>query len=517
MGKSKKIKVFTIITLMVYCISFALPINVKAADNNKEVRGVWMASVWNIDWPSVGSYNNVEKQKKELTESFDYIKSLNLNTVFFQVRSMGDTMYPSNYAPWSRWLTGIEGKNPGYDPLKVAIEEAHKKGLDFHAWFNPFRIDTKGEKFDKAQYLNLLPMGNVLKSHPEWIVNYGNNNWLDISIPEVRQYVIETIMEVVINYNIDGVHMDDYFYPYPVSGVQFPDEESFKKYGAGYATKDDWRRANVNNFIRDLKISIKAKKSIVKFGISPFGIWDNGVEKGGSNTNGLSSYSQLYVDSRKWVREEMVDYIVPQIYWTDSNAVAPYNELVKWWSKQVEGKNVQLYIGQAAQMVGQGGAWNDKSQIAGQILFNRMDKNIKGHSFFSLKNLKENKLDFLSLVRSIYGNDGNSSNNEVPSDLGNKNGWNLENGKWYYYSNNAKKIGWIRDNGTWYYLNDSGIMQTGWIKLGGKWYYLNGSGAMHSGWLKWSNNWYYLYPSSGYMATNTYIDGYRINSEGVWK
>ena len=278
-----------------------------------EMRGVWVSTVSNLDWPEVGNYD-VKVQKELLKEKFDFIEEQNMNTIFFQVRPMGDALYESSYAPWSKYLTGTLGENPGYDPLEFAIDEAHKRGLELQAWFNPFRIDSNSEKFNIDNYIDELPEESPLKNNPDWIVKYNNYHYLDAGIPEVREYVIDTIIEVVKNYNIDGVVLDDYFYPSPSGGVEFPDEDTYEKYGEGFSSKDEWRRNNIDCFISELYSKIKSTNAEVKFGVSPFGIWRNGESVGGSNTSGLSSYDDVYVDSRKWIQEAWIDYIIPQIY-----------------------------------------------------------------------------------------------------------------------------------------------------------------------------------------------------------
>ena len=239
------------------------------------MRGVWVSTVSNLDWPEAGKYDS-KFQKELLKEKFNFIEEANMNTIFFQVRPMGDALYKSSYSPWSKYLTGSLGKDPGYDPLEFAVDEAHKRGLELQAWFNPFRIDSNSKTFNINNYISELPASSPLKNHPEWIVKYGNYQYLNAGIPEVREYVIDTIIEVVKNYNIDGIVLDDYFYPYPSGGLEFPDNDTYKKYGGSFNSKDDWRRDNINSFIKELYSKIKETKLEVKFGVSPFGIWRNG-------------------------------------------------------------------------------------------------------------------------------------------------------------------------------------------------------------------------------------------------
>lgn len=560
--KAEEKKRYSNISMVVFFLFFLslilAPFKVYGASevsNKDEMRAVWVSTVYNIDWPSAGDYNNIEAQKATFVENMNFVSNLNLNTVFFQARGMGDAMYPSSYAPWSKYLTGTQGKNPGYNPLQFALEEAHKKGLEFHAWFNPFRIyvDSEGNTFDKAAYIKALPEGSPLKANPQWIVQYGKYHWLDIGIPEVRAYVTNLILEVVRNYDIDGVHIDDYFYPYKVSGIDFPDKGSYELYGKGFSSVEDWRRENVNTFVRELNRKIKEAKSHVKFGISPFGIWRNSEEVGGCGTNGLSSYDTLYVDSRKWIQEEWIDYIIPQIYWPFDHKLAPHGKLVDWWSKQVAGKNVQLYIGLAAHNVGypsKGDAWGNPEEIINQIKYGRNNPNVKGSSFFSLKSLKNNNLNIQGNLKGVYGEKVKTpempwlgkwtlidnkwyfldkNNGKVTGWLKHRNkwyylgedgvrrvGWAKSYGSWYYLnSDGTMATSWIKDRNLWYYLEDSGRMATGWKQLGGDWYYLDGSGAMATGWRLDRGKWYYMY-SNGIMAKSTVIQGYRLGKDGAW-
>lgn len=370
-----------------------------------EMRGIWLSTVSNLDWPEISSYKNSKVQQEMLKEKFDFIEEQNMNTIFFQVRPMGDAFYKSNYAAWSKYLTGSLGEDPGYDPLEFAINEAHKRGLELQAWFNPFRIDSNSAGFNMDNYINELPEQSPLKNNSNWIVKYNNYHYLDVGIPEVREYVIDTIIEVVKNYNIDGVVLDDYFYPYPSGGLEFPDDNTYEKYGEGFNSKEEWRRNNVNCFISELYKKIKETNTEVKFGVSPFGIWRNGESLGGSNTSGLSSYDDVYVDSRKWIQEGWIDYIIPQIYWQFVYSAAPYATLVDWWAKQVENTNVQLYIGHAAYKINDstyGESWLNENEVINQIRYSRGNSNVKGSCFFRLKTLEENRIGFTDELRELY-------------------------------------------------------------------------------------------------------------------
>jgi uncharacterized lipoprotein YddW (UPF0748 family) len=417
----KKKRFFSLILLISFTIG-VLQINAVSASgsvvipaetiyNKSEFRGVWLSTAYNIDWKAISSSYTASRQKQDYVNKLNEIKNAGMNAIMFQVRPMGDAFYPSSYAPWSQYVSGTQGTDPGYDPLAYALNEAHKQNLEFHAWFNPFRISTS-KTFNVQNYLSKLPEGSPLKSHPEWIVKYTDsagtktNYWLNLGIPEVRQYVVSTIMEVVNNYDVDGIHLDDYFYPYAISGVDFPDEQQYIEYGTSFASKSDWRRDNVNKFIQELSTKIRAKKSYVKFGVSPFGIWKNGTSVGGSDTNGLSSYNSLYCDTVTWINNQWIDYVVPQIYWNFGYSAAAYENLIDWWTKQVSGKNVHLYIGHAVYKVGDssyGEAWMNPKEIPNQINYNRQFSSIKGSLLFSLSDLLSNKLGVKdALVADLY-------------------------------------------------------------------------------------------------------------------
>lgn len=347
----------------------------------RELRAAWIASVENIDWPQRG-VTTAEQQKKDFVALLDELEATGINAVIVQIKPTADAFYPSDYGPWSEWLTGVQGKDPGYDPLAFMLEEAHKRNMEFHAWFNPYRISMHNDK-DK------LVANHPAKLHPDWVEEYGGKLYYNPGVPEARDFFIGSVMEVVDRYDIDAVHFDDYFYPYPVTGVDFPDEEEFRKYGAGFAKKEDWRRNNVDTLIETLSHKIKASKPYVQFGISPFGIWRNkGTDPAGSDTNGLQSYDALYADTKKWVEEEWLDYIAPQIYWHFGNGPAAYEKVLDWWKKVTEGSDVHLYIGQAVYRVNE---WSDPEELANQVTYNRnFASAVGGSMFFSAKDVLSN-------------------------------------------------------------------------------------------------------------------------------
>ncbi|NLZ47807.1 MAG: family 10 glycosylhydrolase [Clostridiales bacterium] len=405
-------------------INMANDVKLVTSAGSNEFRAVWFSSVYNRDWVSSASVG-VEGQKNDYVSKLEKLKESGFNAVIFQVRAMGDALYPSAYATWSKYLTGTLGKDPGYDPLEFALQEAHKRNMEFHAWFNPFRISSDAN-FNINDYISRLPNSSALKQHPEWIVKYSGSSatyhWINLGIPEARQYVIDTILEVVGKYGIDGVHLDDYFYPYPVYAadgrkVDFPDGEAYEIYKGNFTNKEDWRRNNVNLFVKELSEKIRARNSSVKFGISPFGIWKNGKNEGGAGTNGMSSYYDLYVDSKAFIDNQWIDYIVPQVYWSMSYSKARYDVLVDWWSQQVAGKNVQLYIGQAAYKISNGSgdaAWNNSEEIINQVKYNRNNPNVKGSVFFSASDILANKLGVYDALKNALYNTVQNQTEGIP-------------------------------------------------------------------------------------------------------
>lgn len=353
------------------------------APPKRQMRAEWISSVVNIDWPSRQGLTPAAQQA-ELTELYDRAEADGLNAVFVQIRPTADAFWPSPHEPWSEWLTGRQGQDPGYDPLEFAVEEAHARNLEFHGWFNPYRVAMHDDP-------SRLVADHPARQNPDWVFAYGGKLYYDPGIPEAREFVIEAMMHAVENYDLDGVHFDDYFYPYPVSGVAIPDRDTFAEHGGDFSTIEDWRRDNVNRMVAGMDEAINAVKPHVKFGISPFGIWRNSSsDPTGSATNGLESYSALYADSRAWVREGWVDYINPQVYWEIGLRVADYAVLVPWWEQVTEGTGVHLYIGQAAYKVGNAGAWSDPQELARHLEFNRSHPGVHGDVYFSAASLRTN-------------------------------------------------------------------------------------------------------------------------------
>lgn len=375
------------------------PVNPPQVSN--ELRGAWVSTVYNLDWPSSTSAGKAESQKQEYVKLLDDLQGMGINTVFVQVRPSGDAFYSSDLVPWSTYLTGVSGKDPGYDPLQFMIDETHRRGMEFHAWFNPFRASTDT---NTAKLAN----NHVANSHPEWIVNFANKLYINPGIPDAREHVIDTIMEVVNRYDIDGVHLDDYFYPTGETKTSyFNDDSTYKQYNSKQLNnKGDWRRDNINEFVKDLGRSIHQVKPNVSFGISPFGVWRNkSTDPTGSDTKaGITAYDSTYADVRAWIQNGWVDYVAPQIYWSMSFNVAKYDTLVDWWAKEVAGSRVKLYIGHAPYKLGSSEAgWNSAQEIINQLTYNRSVPEVSGSIFFSAKELRKNPLGLIPLLQSFYG------------------------------------------------------------------------------------------------------------------
>ena len=301
----------------------------------REFRAAWIQAV-------NGQFRGIptEKLKQTLIGQLNSLQEAGINAIIFQVRPEADALYASQLEPWSRFLTGVQGQapNPYWDPMEFMIEECHKRGMEFHAWINPYRV--------KTSLKNELAPGHVYNIHPEWFVTYGDQVYFDPALPESRRHICMVITDIVSRYDVDAIHMDDYFYPYPKQGVDFPDDASFARYGGGFSNKADWRRSNVNVLIKKIHETVRELKPWVKFGVSPFGIYRNQKSDPlGSKTNGLQNYDDLYADVLLWAREGWIDYNIPQIYWQIGHPVADYETLVKWWAKNTE--NRPLFIGQS--------------------------------------------------------------------------------------------------------------------------------------------------------------------------
>lgn len=342
-----------------------------------EFRGAWIATVFNLDWPATASSI---AQQQALIDLLDGLKAAGINAVFFQIRSEADALYASDIEPWSFWLTGAQGRapNPLYDPLEVVVEEAHRRGMELHAWVNPYRV-TNSASYARAS-------DHVSQQHPEWILTFPTLSMLDPGLPEVRDYITRVLLDVVRRYDVDGVHFDDFFYPYPPNTITSQDDSSFALYNRGFVDRGDWRRDNVNLFVAQVYDSLQAVKPALTFGISPFGIWKNGVPTG---IVGLDAVNVLYADALAWLGDGSVDYLVPQLYWPFGGG-QDYAALAPWWAAQTLGRH--LYVGHAlyrADPATATGALYEPGEVPNQVRFNRADPDLLGSVFFRARNLTD--------------------------------------------------------------------------------------------------------------------------------
>jgi uncharacterized lipoprotein YddW (UPF0748 family) len=360
----------------------------------REFRGAWIATVINLDWPSSPGLDS-GFQRGELIRLLDELQAAGINAIMFQVRSECDAMYVSAIEPWSYWLTGGQGRAPSpfYDPLEFAVQEAHKRGMELHAWFNPYRsVREVGSYTNAANHVSVL--------HPDWILTFQRVNLklLDPGLPQVRQYLTSVVMDVVNRYDVDGVHFDDYFYPYPdnvrsFSGITTEDNATFASYSRGFTNRGDWRRDNINLLIKMIHDSIQVVKPFVKFGLSPFGIWRNGVPAG---IVGLDAYNTIYCDALAWLQQQTIDYLTPQLYWPFGGG-QDYGKLMPWWASQINGRH--LYPGQAVYRIPN---WN-ANEMPRQIRLNRQTTpNAPGSVFFRALNLRENPKGFTDSLKTNF-------------------------------------------------------------------------------------------------------------------
>ncbi|NRT16663.1 uncharacterized lipoprotein YddW (UPF0748 family) [Flavobacterium sp. 28A] len=352
----------------------------KSSYPKNEFRAVWIATVANIDWPKSGN-DSVEKQKADFLEILDTYKKLNYNAVIVQIRTAGDAFYPTQLAPWSKYLTGKQGQptKGNVDLLAWMITESHNQGFEFHAWLNPYRATMD---LNTAQ----LSKEHDYYKHPEWMLKYAGKWYYNPALPEVQAHLLAVVDEVVEKYDIDAIHFDDYFYPYKVTGENFNDAASYKLYGNGMSL-EDFRRNNVNIFVEAVSHSIKKAKPWVQFGISPFGVWRNkSVDPRGSDTqSGQTNYDDLFADPMAWMENCWVDYLLPQLYWSMDHRTASYSKLLKWWAEN--SKNTAIYIGNGSYKINTDSdkKWFNPEEIPNQIDITRSYPNVGGNAFFSAK------------------------------------------------------------------------------------------------------------------------------------
>jgi uncharacterized lipoprotein YddW (UPF0748 family) len=361
----------------------------------REFRGVWIATVANIDWPVSGT-DSWEKQKKDYLALLDYYKGLHFNAVIVQIRTAGDALYPTKLAPWSKYLTGSQGTPPKTqeDPLAWMIAAAHQRGLEFHAWLNPYRatmdLNTAG-----------LNPNHDFHKHRNWMLKYGTKWYYDPGLPEVKAHLLQIISEVVDTYEIDAIHFDDYFYPYREPNLEFPDQASYTTYKKSGQSKDDWRRQNVDELILALSETIKSKKPWVQFGISPFGVWRNKSKdpKGSPTQAGQTNYDDLFADVLLWMKNGWIDYLIPQLYWSMEHRLASHRVLADWWSNNSYG--VPVYLGNGPYKIREDSdvAWKEPKELITQVHYGRTLPQIQGNAFFSARSIYTKNHDIAQLLK----------------------------------------------------------------------------------------------------------------------
>ncbi|MBL7742280.1 MAG: family 10 glycosylhydrolase [Chitinophagaceae bacterium] len=370
--------------IFVSILLFLVPFFLLAQSTN-EFRGVWIATVDNIDWPIRGMVD-AESQKTEYIRQLDMHKKNGMNAVVVQVRPAADAFYPSQYEPWSQWLTGVQGKAPSpyYDPLEFMIDEAHKRGMEFHAWLNPYRANFNIGSASIAPH-------HITRQHPEWFLTYGDKMYFDPSNRQGQDFVVKVVRDIVKRYKVDAIHMDDYFYPYRLPNKEFPDAAAYKRSGSPLA-KGDWRRSNVDSIISKLGIAIKAEKPWVKFGISPFSVWRNkDMDPAGSDTRaGVTNYDDLYANILLWLQKGWIDYVAPQLYLEIGHDKIAYEKMLDWWSRHSYGKHI--YIGHGIYRTAERNswAWKNPKELPEQIRLLRKYPNVQGSIYFSSRSFDKN-------------------------------------------------------------------------------------------------------------------------------
>ena len=385
---------FSLFFLLSLCLS-------AQSASKREMRGVWVATVFGIDYPAKPTTDDVSLRDSWI-RLIDKHKAMGINALFVQIRPMADALYPSNLVPWSRFLTGQSGVSPAnnFDMLGFMIATAHERDMEFHAWLNPYRVSM-----DNPNASNFAP-NHVLRTHPEWCLRYNKRYFLNPGLPEVRAHMNDVVTEIVSRYAVDGIHFDDYFYPYKAPNEQLNDYSTFKKYPNGLSNIEDWRRNNVDLLIAQLSQTIKRLRPAVQFGVSPFSVWRNrSRDPEGSDTRaGVTCYDDLYADVRKWLREGWIDYVAPQAYRAIGSSLIDHEIIMRWWSDNAAGKTV--YAGHATYRVGTTTGnernWNDPNEIPRQIRLARSLPNVGGSLHYSSKSLIKNALGVGDSLRLNY-------------------------------------------------------------------------------------------------------------------
>lgn len=395
MAKLRNIVVFLLFSLSVSGLS------TLSASGLISFRGAWIATVANIDWPSAEAVGYTDLQQEEMIFLLDSLQSIGINAIIFQVRPTADALYYSEYEPSSHWLTGTQGDSLTWDPLQWTIEQAHARNMEVHVWLNPYRVNLA--KTDTS----MISADHIWRKHPEWFWEYNKQWYFDPGLDVTREWICTIVQDIISRYDVQAIHMDDYFYPYPVGGKAIPDAATFAKYPRGYDDIRAWRRNNVNLAIQDISATIRECKDSVQFGISPFGVWRNAsVDSTGSATQaGITNYDDLYADIRLWIREGWIDYVLPQLYWEIGKKAADYEILAHWWANEVRGTNCKLYIGMAPyrlENAKRDSPWSQGNEIGRQMQLNRTIPEITGECFYSTRPLLRNPRGVCDSIKEFY-------------------------------------------------------------------------------------------------------------------
>jgi len=366
-----------------------------------QFRGAWIATVANIDWPTPAAVGNDSLQQAEMIFMLDSLQAIGINAVLFQIRPTADALYMSELEPWSHWLTGDQQQSAGYDPLEWMIDQCHQRHMELHAWLNPYRVNIA------IMDTSVLAPNHLMRQHPDWFWQYGQLWLFNPAMATTRDWLCMVVDDIVCRYDVDAIHMDDYFYPYPIGKKPIPDQMDFQRNPRGFSTICDWRRDNVNLTVQAISETIRRAKPSVQFGISPFGIYK-------SDGSTLSNYDDLYADVLYWIEQGWIDYVIPQLYWNIGNKVADYEKLAHWWATAVDSCNhqssiinhqCQLYVGMSSYRLGgarEPDAWKQGNEIARQMRLNRTIPGISGECFYSTRPLLKNPLGVCDSIKAIY-------------------------------------------------------------------------------------------------------------------
>ena len=367
-------------------------------------RGAWIATVANIDWPSKEAVGDPDLQKTEMLFLLDSLHAIGINAIIFQVRPTADALYYSELEPVSHWLTGTQGswkEQTPWDPLEWTIDEAHQRNMEVHVWLNPYRVNLA------TTDTSILAPNHIMRRHPDWFWCYNKQWYFDPGLDETREWICTVVQDIVERYDIQAIHMDDYFYPYPAGGKALPDEHTFARIPRGYEDIKEWRRNNVDMAIQDISATIRDCRPDVQFGISPFGVWRNAdVDSTGSATKaGITNYDDLYANIRLWIQAGWIDYVLPQLYWEIGKKVADYEVLAHWWANEVRGTDCKLYIGMAPYRLENAShktPWGKGNEISRQMQLNRTIPEITGECFYSTKPLLRNPRGVCDSIKAVY-------------------------------------------------------------------------------------------------------------------